>query len=268
MSQDSWNPQQYHKFQNERSQPFFDLMAMIDTAHPFKAVIDLGCGPGELTKILHDKTQAQKTVGLDNSAKMLEKARGHAGPGLSFIQDEIQNIEAHGKFDLIFSNAALQWCEGHVELFTKIRNSLTPEGQIAVQMPMNFDYPTHILASKMSQEENWQGLLNGGTPSVAQGSAYDKSRTMLSPEDYASLLFKLGFKKQKVVLNVYGHVLNSREDVIEWVKGTLLTFFQSRLSERDYQNFLAEYKDRLFRELPDEKPFFYPFKRILMWAQL
>ena len=99
-----------------------------------------------------------------------------------------------------------------------------------------------------------------------KGGAREPS--MLTPEAYASLLFRLGFKKQDVVLRVYGHVLESREGVVEWVKGTLLTYYQSRLSESRYQSFLREFRDQLFRQLPDEKPFFYPFQRVLIWGRL
>lgn len=91
---------------------------------------------------------------------------------------------------------------------------------------------------------------------------------LLTVDGYAGLLHQLGFKEQKVNLRVYGHILESREGVIEWVKGTLLTSFKSRLSEPHYQEFLSDYRERLFERLADVRPFFYPFKRILIWAQV
>ena len=90
---------------------------------------------------------------------------------------------------------------------------------------------------------------------------------MLTAEQYSSLIFKLGFREQNVSVKVYGHELESREGVIEWVKGTLLTYFESRLSPESYQSFQDEFRQRLFEVLPDERPFFYPFKRILIWAR-
>lgn len=256
MSKDSWNPQQYEKFKNERSQPFFDLLNLIQWQN-FSKVVDLGCGSGELTAILHERAKAKETLGIDNSANMLAKAK--IIPGLSFKEADLADVNELGKFDLIFSNAALQWCSAHEELFQKIRNSLMPEGQIAIQMPMNHDYPTHIIAGAMGTENPYKSWLKEDR---------EYKSPMLRAEDYAAMLFKLGFKEQKVQLNVYAHILDSREGVIEWVKGTLLTYYQSRLSAEQYASFLADFRKRLFQQLPDEKPFFYPFKRVLIWAKI
>ena len=255
---DTWDPGQYEQFKDERSQPFFDLKALLRPCVD-PCVVDLGCGTGELTAILHRDLRGHKTAGLDSSAKMLEKARLNIAPGLSFVCGDIDHWEEENKFDIIFSNAALQWCtSSHRDIFKRLRRALKDKGQLAVQIPMNHDYATHRIAHLMSLEEPWCGLL--------KDAPYDKAKTMLTAEEYAALLFKLGFKEQKVFLRVYSHILDTREDVIEWVKGTLLTHFQSRLSAADYSKFLEAYRLRVFAELPDEKPFFYPFKRILMWA--
>jgi trans-aconitate 2-methyltransferase len=258
MNQDGWNPNQYDKFKDERSQPFYDLVELIRPSK-LQNVVDLGCGTGELTAVLHKKLSAAKTLGLDSSGEMLKKAEHLSGNGLSFQTEDINSWKNENTFDLVFSNAALQWCDNHASLFEKIKHSLKPHGQIAIQMPMNHDYPTHVLANQMSQEQPWAEKLN---------TSYQKQQTMLSPEEYACLLFRLGFNEQKVLLKVYGHVLESREGVVEWVKGTLLTYFKSRLSDSDYSVFLDEFRARLFEQLPNDKPFFYPFKRILLWAAL
>ena len=259
MAKDSWNPQQYDKFKNERSQPFYDLMNLLAPAENAN-VIDLGCGTGDLTAELHQHLKAAKTVGMDSSDEMLKKAECISVPGLSFEKGNIDTWSSPNTYDVIFTNAALQWSTNHPDLFARLKKSLKPGGQLAVQMPMNFDYPTHTLAAKMSTEEPWISLL--------KGEKYEKQNVMLTPEEYATLLFNLGFKDQKVFLRVYGHILLSRDGVVEWVKGTLLTHFKSRLSESDYEKFLTEYRERLAKELPDQKPFFYPFKRILMIARL
>ena len=90
---------------------------------------------------------------------------------------------------------------------------------------------------------------------------------MLMPEEYATQLFKLGYFDQKVLVRVYGHTLESRDSVVEWVSGTLLTYFKSRFTPEDYKKFLKEYRERLFEIIPDEKPFFYPFKRLFIWGR-
>lgn len=255
----TWNPTQYEKFKDQRSQPFFDLMNLLEP-HPGAKVIDLGCGSGELTATLHKHLQAKETLGIDSSPEMLQKAQAFTEQNLTFKKANIAEWTAQEEYDVVLSNAALQWCTDHPQIFANIRKALKPNGQLAVQMPMNHDYPTHILAQKMSHEKRWNDLL--------KGEAYDKFDSMLLMEQYATLLFNLGFQKQNVFTKVYGHVLGSREEVVEWVKGSMLTFFQGRLSKEDYELFLAEFSQRLFAELPDDRPFFFPFKRILMWARL
>ncbi len=256
MAKDGWNPKQYEKFKNERSQPFFDLL---DFLHPAESprIIDLGCGTGELTRDLHRHFPSATTKGIDSSSEMLRKAKTFSEVNLDFELADIESWKAPGTFDVIFSNAALQWCSDHASLFLRLKESLKPEGQIAIQMPMNHDYPTHLLANEMSTEEPWASLLKS-----------KKLHAMLKAEEYAQLLFNLGFKDQKVILRVYGHILADREGVLDWVQGTLLTPFKSRLSEVEYQEFLSVYRNRLFTLLPNEKPFFYPFKRILLWARI
>ncbi|WP_413586968.1 methyltransferase domain-containing protein [Bdellovibrio sp. HCB274] len=255
---DAWNPTQYEKFKNERSQPFFDLM---DFIHPekFASAIDLGCGTGELTRVMHERFHPSFTLGMDSSQAMLTKADEFSSASLSFAADNIDAWEQPSSFDLIISNAALQWSPDHPGLFKRLKNSLRTGGQLAVQMPMNHDYPTHLLSSAMSQEDGWQTALGG--------KVYDKPKTMLSVEQYATLLFKLGFREQRVELKVYGHLLESREDVISWVRGSMLTYFEKNMPAENYAAFLQEYRERLFAILPDDKPFFYPFKRIFLWAR-
>lgn len=255
---DSWNPKQYEKFKEERSQPFFDLMSLLQN-HEQPEVIDLGCGTGELSALLQQKTNAKRTVGIDNSDQMLSAADSFKNDKLFFRKDVIENFKEEKAFDIVFSNAAIQWCPDHPLLLKRFTAALRPGGQLAIQMPMNHDYPTHTLATEMCTEEPWSRLLNN--------EKYNMQKLMLSPEDYAKLLFKLGYIEQKVFVRVYGHKLENRDAVIEWVSGTLLTYFKSRFSVDEYKNFVGQYKQRLFEMIPDETPFFYPFKRIFIWGR-
>ncbi len=259
MAQDSRNPEQYEKFKKQRSAPFFDLMKLIQPVDGAK-VVDLGCGTGELTSELHRYIGASETFGIDSSDEMLKKTEAFAKSGLRFEKGLIESWSAHSQYDVIFSNAALQWVGDHTSVFKKMKESLKPGGQIAVQMPMNHDYATHVIASAMSHEEPWISKL--------KGLPYDKYKSLLSIEDYAVLLFHLGFVEQNVLLKVYPQVMESRDGVVEWVRGSMLTYFESRLTPDDFIRFTTEFKKRLFSQLADDRPFFYPFKRVLMWAKL
>jgi trans-aconitate 2-methyltransferase len=232
-----WSPDQYEKFKAERSQPFWDLVALIDP-HPRMRIADLGCGTGELTRALHEKLGARETIGIDNSASMLAKAP--AASGLQFRNEPIESFSESG-FDLIFSNAALHWVADHEALFRR----LAPLGkQIAVQMPANDDHPSHVTAAEVAREL-------GMTP---------KPTHVLPPERYSQILYDLGFRKQNVRLQIYGHVLPSSEDVIEWVKGTLLTAYMHE------PRFLPRYRERLLARIGNHRPYFYTYKRVLLYA--
>ena len=82
-----WNPDQYHKFQSERSAPFHDLLALVE-ARPRLKVIDLGCGTGELTRHLADQLPESDVTGLDSSQEMLDKAASFGRPGLVFVKGD------------------------------------------------------------------------------------------------------------------------------------------------------------------------------------
>src|SRR5918912_3946723 len=126
-----WDPTQYHKFQAERSAPFFDLMALVEI-RPNLKVVDLGCGTGELTRQLADALPNSDVTGIDASSNMLEKAQSLSSASLHFEQGDQSQLT--GDWDLIFSNAALQWSESHTDLISRLYDRLTPGGQIAVQV--------------------------------------------------------------------------------------------------------------------------------------
>lgn len=256
MTQDTWNPNQYERFRDERSQPFYDLLALV-RPRPGMRVVDLGCGTGELTLDLHRRLQARETLGVDSSAAMLAKSPAYAGDGLRFERCDVAKFTAPRTYDLIFSNACLQWIAGHEELLRHLTDALDAGGQLAVQVPANHDHPSHALAHVVAGEAPFRDALNG----------YARSKPVLEPEEYALLLHRLGYVEQHVRLQVYGHHLASRDDVVEWVKGTLLTDYQRRLPADLWPRFLERYRERLLASLEDARPFFYPFKRILFWGK-
>src|SRR6185295_13416417 len=126
------------RFTRERRQPFEDLVTLV-RPHLGMRVVDLGCGTGETTRDLHRQLAARETIGLDSSAAMLAQAAPHAGEGLRFEAGDIASWSPEGRFDLVFSNAALHWVDGHETLFARLAEALTDEGQLAVQMPANHD---------------------------------------------------------------------------------------------------------------------------------
>ena len=253
---DVWSPEQYARFRDERSQPFFDLMALVRPREGMR-VVDLGCGPGELTRELHQHLGARETVGLDNSDAMLAKARAHVGVGLHFEKAEIADFAPQAEYDLVFSNATLNWVEDHPALLRRLTAALAPGGQIAVQVPANDDHPSHATTAEVAQEPPFREALGG----------FVRRSPVLPPERYAELLDERGYREQHVRLQVYAHRLASREAVVEWVKGTWLNDYQKRLPPALYDRFVERYRELLLPRLADTRPFFYSFKRILFWGQ-
>lgn len=258
-SHSPWDPQQYERFQAERAQPFFDLLQGVQKA-PGMHVADLGCGTGELTRHLHRHLQAQETVGIDSSESMLARSWAFAGDGLRFQREDIARLSAPGRYDLLFSNAALHWLPGHAQLLRRLTDSLAEGGQLAIQMPANGDHPSHRAAAEVAAEPPFREALVAGGPA-------GPGRKVLAPWEYAAILDRLGFRQQRVELRVYGHHLTSRDEVVEWVKGSLLTEYKGRLPTLLYEHFIARYREVLLPQLDDTRPYFYPFQRLFIWAR-
>lgn len=259
---DSWNPDQYARFKNERTQPFHDLLAMVEP-RPGMRAIDLGCGTGEFTRHLHDTLGCAETIGLDNSPAMLGRAAAYEAAGVRFALGDFGAIRdgqvapgIDGPFDLVFSNAALHWLGDHHALIPRIASLLAPGGQLVVQVPMNGDHPSHVAAAAVAREEPFASALGG----------HVRIFGTLAPEAYAELLWHLGAPDPHCVARVYGHVMASAADVVEWVKGTLLTDYQARLSPEMFAAFVARYREALRAILGEQAPYFYAFKRVLFAA--
>lgn len=253
-----WNPEQYRKFEKEREQPFFDLLTLLHSLPSSPRLVDLGCGSGKLTKILHDQWHASYTLGIDTSPNMLAKAQPLQTTQLVFQQQDIRHFTSQEPFDLVISNAALQWVPDHTELFKHFVQLLAPAGQLAIQMPANQDYPTHTLAAELAAEEPFKHLLSSTIP----------TDHVLSMEAYAQLLHQLGFESQVIRMQLYPHFLESTASIVEWVKGSLLTYYQTHLGPALYPQFLQEYQKRLIQRMGWSEPFFFPMKRLFIWGQL
>lgn len=244
-----WSAEQYERFKAERRQPFDDLLSLLER-RPRMRVVDLGCGTGELTRALHESLGAEETVGIDSSETMLLKSGLFGNEALRFEKGEIEGFVTDRPYDLVFSNAALHWVADHDSLLRRLTGFLGRDGQIAIQMPANDDHASHQIAASLAREA---GIL-------------PRPDHLLPIEGYATLLHHLGFRRQHVRLQVYGHLLPTPGDVIEWVKGSLLTEYAKQLAPEAYTRFVEEYRARLLAVLPDERPFLYTYKRVLMWA--
>ncbi|HEY5730646.1 MAG TPA: methyltransferase domain-containing protein [Anaerolineales bacterium] len=247
-----WNPDLYHKFQAERAAPFHDLLALVDVRSNLK-VIDLGCGSGELTRQLADTLPNSHVTGLDSSAQMLEKAASFARPDLVFQQGDQSTLT--GEWDLIFSNAALQWSENHAELIPYLFGKLKPNGQIAVQVPSNHNHISHQIYRQTAEEDMFKFILQG----------FQRYAPVLTIDNYSRVLFDCGAEQINVFEKIYPHVLENSDAVVEWISGTALVPYFERLGEHK-DKFVEAIREKMRAAMPDS-PVFYPFRRILFSAR-
>jgi len=260
VADDGWDPQQYERFTAERSAPFFDLVGLVEPPAPGARVADLGCGTGALTASLVGRWQPAELIGLDSSAAMLAEAAPLAEGPLRFVEGDLTAPPLEGPFDVIVSNAALQWVPDHAEVLARWTALLAPGGQLAVQVPANVGHPAHLAAGEVAHEAPFFDALSGDVPP-------DTVHTVAAPEAYAALLDALGFCRQHVRLQVYGHHLPSTADVVEWTKGSSLTRFRTRMDPALFDEFVDRYRQRVLDLLGDHAPYFYAFRRILLWGR-
>lgn len=249
-----WNPDLYHKFQSERSAPFYDLLALVDIRADLN-VVDLGCGSGELTRQLADALPNSQVTGLDSSPQMLDAARAASieRPGLTFQPGDQAALT--GEWDLIFSNAALQWSENHEELIPRLFMKLKPGGQIAVQVPSNHNHVSHQVYREIAEEDEFRSVLQG----------YQRHAPVLTIDQYARILFNCGAEEISVFEKVYPHILENADAVVEWISGTALVPYFERLGEHR-EEFVEAIRRKMRAAMPGT-PVFYPFRRILFSAR-
>jgi trans-aconitate 2-methyltransferase len=257
-----WNPEQYRRFAAERAQPFHDLLALIEPG-AIRRAVDLGCGPGELTALAAQQLAVAQMLGVDNSEAMLDKTNEHASDAVRFEFGDIGEWTAAADTDLVLAAASLHWVPNHAEVIARWTAALRPGGQIAIQVPANADMPSHAVARRVAQRQPYLSLFGPEGPPIDPVQAY-----VLQPEQYAQILYDLGYERQHVRLQVYPHVLPSTRHVVEWVRGTMLTRFEKRLDSDAFTAFVADYEAELLDVLGDHEPHFFPFRRILLWGRL
>lgn len=249
-----WDPQQYNKFHSERSAPFEDLFALIRVRNGM-SVVDLGCGTGELTRRLADRLPESSVLGIDSSPQMLERAQGEVRPGLSFAAGDIGTVT--GRWDLVFSHAAIQWVDDHDKLIPRLMSLLSPDGQLVVQLPSNHRHPSITMIAETAGEVPFRSALSG----------WVRVAPVLDIDCYAELLYQSGGSGITVFEKVYGHILPDADAISEWTSGTALIPYFERLPRELHEPFLDRYRRKLASIWP-HGPVFFTFRRIFMAATL
>lgn len=239
-----WNSEQYLKFKAQRTQPAIDLAARLSGKPKSRdmEVIDLGCGPGNSTRVLKNRFPNAFVIGADNSANMVKKARDD-NPDLDFIILDISGdlSEMRGKFDVVFSNACLQWLPNHAELLPRLFELLRKGGTLAVQIPMNYDEPVHKIIGRISESGKWS-------------DKFLEKRIFgtLTQSEYFDILSGLT-DDFEMWQTTYCHRMPSIESIIEWYRSTGLRTYLAALSEEEGEEFIADISAELTKEYPKQK---------------
>jgi trans-aconitate 2-methyltransferase len=245
-----WDPTQYSRYADERGRPFLDLLARIGAETP-RRVVDVGCGPGNLTALLAERWPDARVEGLDSSPEMIAAAR--AVSGVTFSVADAADWVPGDDVDVIVCNAVLQWVPGHTILVRRWADALPPGGWIAMQVPGNFTSPSHRLMRDLAESPSWSDKVGGV---LRHDGAVD------SAAGYAAVLLDAGLEPDAWE-TTYVHVLSGADPVLEWVRGTGLRPVLAALSDADAAEFSAEYAQALRKAYPQRaEGTLFPFRRI------
>ena len=238
-----WNSALYLKFKAQRTQPAIDLVRRVfDHIEAPREVIDLGCGPGNSTRVLKDRFPNAHITGADSSTNMIEKAKAD-NPGLDFIMLDISGDLSgfENRYDVVFSNACLQWLQGHKELLPRIFKMLREGGVFAAQIPMNYDEPIHKIIGQVSESEKWNDK-------IPEKRIFG---TLTIPE-YFDVLSGLT-EDFELWQTVYCHRMPSIDSIIEWYRSTGLRPYLAALSEAEGAEFVEDIRRELVTAYPKQK---------------
>jgi trans-aconitate 2-methyltransferase len=261
----AWNPTQYLKFADDRRRPAIDLIARISLDAP-RTIVDLGCGAGNVTRLIAERWPGARVIGIDSSPSMLATARAASAgdPRFEWIEGDIASWSAHAgdSADLVFSNAALHWIDDHATLVPRLLQAVAPRGVLAVQMPDNFDAPCHVTLFETARSPRFRDRLADrvrATP-VASAAAYHE---WLSPA--ASRL--------DIWTTEYLHILKQAADgehpVVAWMSSTAMTPFTAALDGDELRAFVADYRARVAPQYPlrEDASVLFAFRRRFIVAE-
>ena len=252
----TWDPDRYLAYADERGRPFVELVQRIGIDAPAR-VVDLGCGPGNLTRLLAERWPGAEVTGTDSSPEMVETARRDV-PGVDFHVGDLRDWAGGDEtVDVLVSNATLQWLPDHLELLPRLVARVRPGGWLAFQVPGNFDEPSHTLRDELAAEAPYAAHTAG----VAVPGSHD-------PAVYLDVLAGAGCTVDAWE-TTYLHLLTGEDPVFTWVSGTGARPTLQALPTGLREQFEEEFRARLRAAYPTH-PYgvVLPFRRIFVAAQV
>jgi trans-aconitate 2-methyltransferase len=250
-----WDPNLYLRFEGYRARAGRDLLARVEPQE-VQSAVDLGCGPGNSTRLLADRWPRADITGVDNSAAMLERAQA-TYPNMSWIQADIARWRPPAPQDLIFANASLQWVSNHADLLQGLCSCLRPGGTIAFQIPSIHQQPAAEVYRRLIMSPRWRAF-----------SDPEQGLTVETPAFYYDVLAKY-CRQVEIWETVYHHLLEKHEEMVTWYRSTGLRPFLTKLPNDHARSiFMVELADcyrQQFPPLADQRILF-PFHRLFVLA--
>ncbi|MDP4089374.1 MAG: methyltransferase domain-containing protein [Bacillota bacterium] len=254
---EDWNPNLYLRFEKERTQPVKDLISRVKK-DDVRRVVDIGCGPGNSTRELKNKWPQADIIGLDSSANMIKKAKEDMPELQWIIADAGGDLSYLGKFDIVFSNAVIQWIPGQEGLLGRLFSILGEGGVLAVQVPNTSNMPIQWAIDEIAGIGKWDSILKG----------YKQEFFYEEPEFYYDILCRLT-KELYIWETRYFHVMDGHRQIIEWIKSTGMKPYLDKLPDErlreEFQEDVLKLLEKEYQVQKDGKVLF-PFRRIFFTA--
>jgi trans-aconitate 2-methyltransferase len=252
-----WNPEVYLAFADHRGRPFYDLLARVGAEAP-RRVVDLGCGPGNLTATLSQRWPGAVLEAVDGSPEMVEAARAR---GIDARVVDAGDWTPEPDTDVLVSNAVLQWVPNHVELLQRWVTELPKGAWVAFQVPGNFDAPSHRAVREVARRPEFSEAL--------ADIRFREGKVVETPAEYAALLTGAGCSVDAWE-TTYIHQLTGQTPVLDWITGTALTDVRGKLSDEDWQRYREQIIPLLAQAYPPQPDgtTFFPFRRVFVVAQV
>ena len=233
----TWDPTRYLQFSDDRSRPFLDLIAQVvgDPA----TIVDLGCGPGHLTKVLRARWPEAEILGVDSSPDMIERASAdNDDPHARYVVADVSEFRPEGSVDLIVSNAMFQWLPDQFDVIGSLLDSLTEHGTVAIQVPNNAESATHQTLARLADTEPYRKYMHDARRLPA-----------ITPEQYLEFFAGRGLAVN-AWSTTYLHVLQGQDPVFDWISGTGARPFLQALDDELREKFTVELKAALRESYP------------------
>ncbi|MBE6759005.1 MAG: methyltransferase domain-containing protein [Ruminococcaceae bacterium] len=252
-----WNSALYLQFTKQRTQPAIDLAARLSVSDPCR-LLDIGCGPGNSTAVIMERFPQAQATGVDSSENMLAKARAdHPSARFELCDVSCELSALGGDWDVIFSNACLQWVPDHGRILGELMSMLREGGELAVQMPVNHNEPIERVIAQTAESDRWRAHFSsdGVYHTLTAGEYYDILSAAASCVD--------------IWQTTYYHVMPSHDAIMDWYRSTGLRPYLNVLSDEDKVQFEADVLAGLRREYPLQADgcVLFPFPRLFFIAR-